>query len=53
LGPPVERIGALAGFHFDVFGDDCHALGIGKPRYCRALGFNAEAGACCCFVETR
>jgi hypothetical protein len=45
LGPPVERIGAFAGFHLDVFGDDLQCCRLGEARDGGALGFNAEARA--------
>jgi hypothetical protein len=44
LRAPVERISALAGFGFDVFGDDRDVFRFGEPGDRGALGLDAEAG---------
>jgi hypothetical protein len=45
LGPPIERVGALSGLGFDVFGNDPEVLGFGEPGDCCALGLDPEPGA--------
>ena len=45
LRSPIERIGALAAFSFDVFGNDGEVFGFGEARDRRALGLDAEAGS--------
>jgi hypothetical protein len=45
LRATVDRIGALAAFGFDVFGDDRDLFGFCEARDRGALGLNAEAGA--------
>ena len=53
LRPPIERVGALAGFGLDVLGDDGDALGLGEAGDGRALRLDAEARALLLPVETR
>jgi len=45
LGPPIERVGALSGLGFDVFGNDPEVLGFGEPGNCCTLGLDPEPGA--------
>jgi hypothetical protein len=43
-GAAVECVSALAGFDFDVFCDDCEALGRGEGCDCLTLIFQSETG---------
>ena len=45
LRSPIERIGTLARFYVDVFGNDLHALGFGKSLDGRPLGLDSKTGA--------
>ena len=45
LGPPVERVGALAGFGLDELGDDGEVLGFGEPLDGGALRLDPETRA--------
>ena len=45
LRPPIERIGAFAGFGLDKFPDDCDPLGFAEAGDGGALGFDAQARA--------
>jgi hypothetical protein len=42
LGPPIERVGALAGFSLDVLGNDLQPLGFSKAMKGRALRLDAK-----------
>jgi hypothetical protein len=42
LRPAVQRIATFAGFHLNVFAQERHALGLGKPDDGGALSFDAE-----------
>ena len=45
LRSPIERIGTLARFYVDIFGQDLHALGFSNPRGGSSWGVNSEARA--------
>jgi hypothetical protein len=43
--PEIERVGAFAGFGFDILGDDGEPFGFGKAGDGGSLGFDPETGA--------
>jgi hypothetical protein len=45
LWPPIERVGALAGFGLGVFADEDNALGLGEADDGRSLRLDPEPGA--------